>query len=298
MKTVTVSTHSGFYHADELFAIATLRLFLQKQDLKLKIIRTRDSQEAFKCDYCIDVGRQYDPSKNRYDHHQVDKSLIRENGIPYAAFGLIWRHFGESLVSSKEVFESIEKKIVMPIDGMDNAVSISTKNFEDIQEYNIASTIHAISDFYGAEKLEESFYECLEMCYKILCGEIKRSEEKAQSALEVKKMIEEQAEPDILVLNKYHSWKKVVIDFPNVKFVIFPDTDKSKWYLQPALKTNEDFSDFRVRFPESWLGKENQSLVEVSGIEEAVFCHKSGYLAVLNSKKSALAMANKVLELN
>ncbi len=76
MKKITIATHSGFYHADELFAIAVLKLIFEKEGSQVEIIRTRDRETAFSCDYCVDVGREYDPSKNRYDHHQVDESLL------------------------------------------------------------------------------------------------------------------------------------------------------------------------------------------------------------------------------
>ena len=59
----------------------------------------------------------------------------------------------------------------------------------------------------------------------------------------------------------------------------------------------EDFGDERIEFPKDWMGKEDVELATVSGIDEAVFCHKSGYLAVAKSKAGAIAMAQKVLQL-
>lgn len=297
MKNITISTHSGFYHADELFAIAVLKLIFEKENKKVEVVRTRDSEEAFACDFAVDVGRQYDPSKNRYDHHQVDEKLIRDNKIPYAAFGLVWRHFGEKLVSSKDIFDAIEKKLVQPIDAMDNAVTLSTKNFEGINEYNIASAIYALSQYHGVGKLNESFFNCLTMCEQILVGEINQAEDKQKSRQIVLEAIKNQQEPKILTLENYHSWKEIVLSYPGILFVMYPDVNTSNWYLQPAKNSKEDFGDYRINFPITWLGKEHQELAAVSGVEEAVFCHKSGYLAVAKSKAGAISMAQKVLEL-
>lgn len=297
MKKITIATHNGFYHADELFAVATLKLIFDKEGKNVEIIRTRDRELAFSCDYCVDVGREYDPAKNRYDHHQVDDNLIRENKIPYAAFGLIWKHFGDKLVSSKDIFDVIEQKIVQPVDAMDNAVTLSTKNFEGINEYNIASAIYALSQYHGVDKLNESFYNCLTMCEQILVGEINQAEDKQKSRQIVLEAIKKQGEPQILVLDKYHSWKDIVLNYKEIKFVIYPDMNTSNWYLQPAKNSKEDFGDYRVNFPNTWLGKEHQDLVEVSGIEEAVFCHKSGYLAVAKSKDGALSLAKITIDL-
>lgn len=297
MKKITISTHSGFYHADELFAVAVLKLIFEKKGSEVEVVRTRDKEVAFSCDYCIDVGREYDPAKNRYDHHQVDDTLIRENKIPYAAFGLIWKHFGEQLVSSNDIFDAIEQKLVQPIDAMDNAVSLSTRNFEGVNEYNIASAIYALSQYYGVGKLNESFFNCLAMCEQILVGEINQAEDKQKSKQIVLEAIKNQQEPKILILENYHTWKEIVLSYPGILFVMYPDVNTSNWYLQPAKNSKEDFGDYRINFPSSWLGKENQELAALSGVDEAVFCHKSGYLAVAKSKDGALSMAQKVLEL-
>ncbi len=298
MEIIKIATHSGFYHADELFAVATLKVIFEKENKQVEIIRTRDKDLAFTCDYCIDVGREYNVSKNRYDHHQVDESLTRENGIPYAAFGLIWKHFGDRLVSSKDIFNVIEQKIVQPIDAMDNAVTLSTKNFEGINEYNIASAIYALSQYHGASKLNESFFDCLSICEQILVGEINQAEDKQKSKQIVLEAIKDQREPKILILDNYHSWKEIVLSYPNILFVLYPDVNTSNWYLQPARNSKEDFGDYRINFPNTWLGKEHQELALISGVEDAVFCHKSGYLAVAKSKDGVKLMAQKVFELN
>lgn len=298
METVTIATHDGFYHADEMFAVSTLSLYLRKLGKQVEIVRTRDKEKAFACDYCVDVGREYDTTKNHFDHHQVDDSLVRPNGIPYAAFGLIWKHFGGKVVSSQDIFETIDQKLVQPIDAMDNAVTLSTKNFEDVSEYNIASAIHAMIQYHGVENLNQSFFKCLEICEQILVGEINQAEDKQKSRLAVKEAIVAQNTPAILVLDKYHSWKDVVLGYEDIKFVMYPDVNTSNWYLQPAKNTKEDFGGYRVNFPQSWLGKEHHELAELSGVDEAVFCHKSGYLAVAKSKEAAKLMAEKVLELN
>lgn len=297
MNTIKISTHSGFYHADELFAVAALKLILERENKKVEIIRTRDKELAFSCDYCVDVGREYNPAKNRFDHHQVDEGLIRANNIPYAAFGLIWKHFGDKLVSSKDILDSIEQKLVQPIDAMDNAVTLSTKNFEGINEYNIASAIYAMSQYHGVDKLNESFFNCLTMCEQILVGEINQAEDKQKSRQIVLETIKKQQEPKILILDKYHSWKEIVLSYSNILFVLYPDVNTSNWYLQPAKNSKEDFGDYRINFPTSWLGKEHQELASASGVEEAVFCHKSGYLAVAKTKDAAISMAQITINL-
>ena len=80
-------THSGGFHADELMSSVILtRLFPQA-----RIMRTRDAAWTTPApDRVIyDVGRDHDPARLIFDHHQKN-SPLREDGQPYSSFGLIW----------------------------------------------------------------------------------------------------------------------------------------------------------------------------------------------------------------
>ncbi len=87
-------THCGSFHTDDVFACATLSLYFKKNNLKYKLIRTRDDNIIKKADYVFDVGGIYDPKIDRFDHHQYGGAGKRENNIPYASFGLVWKKFG------------------------------------------------------------------------------------------------------------------------------------------------------------------------------------------------------------
>lgn len=81
-----VITHGGKFHADDVFSTALLKLFyikVKKSSNKLKVERVLDVTEEDKKNYVV-----YDIGAGEYDHHQED-SPIRENDVPYAAFGLL-----------------------------------------------------------------------------------------------------------------------------------------------------------------------------------------------------------------
>ena len=98
VEPLRVATHSGSFHADEVFALATLRLHFGV----IGIIRTRDPEELAACDLRIDVGRKYDPESGDFDHHQGDAGE-RANGIRYASFGLVWKSFGAQVCGSEAI---------------------------------------------------------------------------------------------------------------------------------------------------------------------------------------------------
>lgn len=45
-------------------------------------------------------GIVFDIGRGKYDHHQRD-SRIRENGVPYAAFGLLWEELGAEILGEE-----------------------------------------------------------------------------------------------------------------------------------------------------------------------------------------------------
>ncbi len=89
-------THSGKFHADDVFSSALL-LYLNPE---ITILRGNKVPEDFD-------GIIFDIGRGRYDHHQKD-SRIRENGIPYAAFGLLWEELGTEILG-KSLLLSLTK---------------------------------------------------------------------------------------------------------------------------------------------------------------------------------------------
>ena len=54
-----IVTHNSDFHADDVFAVATLQIYLDKLGEKYKIIRSRDPEIIATGDYVLDVGSIY-----------------------------------------------------------------------------------------------------------------------------------------------------------------------------------------------------------------------------------------------
>ena len=100
-------THGGKFHADDVFSAALLLYF----NPQLTIQRGNRVPEVFE-------GIVFDIGRGEYDHHQKD-SRIRENGVPYAAFGLLWEALGTEILSPKMAAQ-FDEKFVQPLDNNDN----------------------------------------------------------------------------------------------------------------------------------------------------------------------------------
>ncbi|KTF75766.1 hypothetical protein cypCar_00049100, partial [Cyprinus carpio] len=63
-----IGTHNGTFHCDEVLACFLLRQLPEYKDAE--IARSRDASLLAQCDVVVDVGGEYDPARQRYDHHQ------------------------------------------------------------------------------------------------------------------------------------------------------------------------------------------------------------------------------------
>ena len=102
-KKLKLIAHDESFHADDIFAAATLSILFERKGEKFEIVRTREPKLIEAADYVFDVGGIHDEATNRFDHHQVGGAGKRKFGegdksvdIEYAAFGLVWKKFASN----------------------------------------------------------------------------------------------------------------------------------------------------------------------------------------------------------
>jgi len=134
----TIGTHNGHFHADEALAVHILRLLPAYATSPL--VRTRDPSRLSECHTVVDVGGEYDPSTNRYDHHQrTFTTTFPGRPTKLSSAGLVFLHFGKQVINNKlretsssepssEVVELLWKKIyesfIEALDAHDNGISV------------------------------------------------------------------------------------------------------------------------------------------------------------------------------
>jgi len=288
----TIATHNGKFHADDVFAAAILKLIFPK----IKIIRTRNAEELKKADARVDVGGKYDHKTLDYDHHQAEFKEKRPNGIPYASAGLIWKHYGEKLTDSNEVWKIIEEKIILYIDAGDNGVK--TYEAKIIEPYALDDIIDSLNPQWP-NKTEElyntNFDEAVSLASKILKSEI----ESAKSLVKTREIIKEkikQTDKEYLILNENMPFQEAVREeSKKIKFVIKKDPADDLWATIGVKKEPNNF-EVRKEFPSSWGGLTNKDLAKISGVKDATFCHKKLFIAIAKSKEGAIKLTELALK--
>lgn len=290
---VKIMTHSARFHMDDIFAVATLSLLMEKEGKEFTLTRTRDMEIVKTADYLVDYGGIYDPSINRFDHHQEGGAGKRENGIPYASFGLVWKHYGDVLTSSSAVTSKIDKALVQSIDAGDNGVTFLEVKIEGLQPIDLG---FIKSIFYPTwkediENLDDIFLNLVTYAKFFLRRVIVSVGDQIEAENLVIKNYNDSVDKRIVVLdNGRYPWDEVLNGFPEVLYVIYQNMTDNTWSAK-AVRLNPFGYELRKKFPESWAGKRDLELENVTGVEGAVFCHNNLFLAVNKTKEGAIKMA-------
>ncbi len=295
MKTKIV-THNDPFHSDDIFAVATLRLFLG-DDADMEVIRTRSEEAVRMADFVVDIGGEYDPEKKRFDHHQEGGAGERSNGVPYASFGLVWRSYGREITGDGEIADAIDEKIVQPVDAEDNGVKVSSNLFPGISPYTIQDMFQAFLPTWKENDVDTDlvFNNCVSIAIKILRREIRLAKDVKEATKIVEKRFNDSKDKRVIVLDKYYPWKSAISNHPEPLFVIYPSLSGEMWHAQSVPKHKDSFRS-RSPFPKEWAGKKDSELAEVTGVEDAVFSHDKGFLSVARSKEGAEKLAQTAIE--
>lgn len=272
-KDSSAFTHSGKFHADDVFSAALL-LYLNPE---ITIIRGNKVPDDYK-------GLVFDIGRGQYDHHQKD-SRVRENGVPYAAFGLLWEALGAEILGA-ELAEKFDESFVQPLDNNDNT---GEKN-------ELATLIGNFNPGWDSKgSNDQAFFQAVSVAGMILENKFERYRGNERADKRVEEVLEEHQRAlktgdtlaentNILVLPEFIPCQKRLSE-TSIAFVIFP-SNRVGYCIQPQKK--EYSMNYKCSFPSQWLGLEGEELIAATGLESAVFCHKGGFLMTCGTLEDSL----------
>jgi uncharacterized UPF0160 family protein len=295
-------THDGAFHSDDIFACATLSLKLAKDNIAFEIIRTRDPEIIKQGDYVFDVGGIYDDKLNRFDHHQVGgagkhDATAGEPGIEYASFGLVWMKFGVEICKDQKIVDLIEKKLVVPVDAADNGFDLVTNKY-DISQYLIQNAFSSMRPTWREENItdDEMFLKCVEIAKEILSREIIQTRDGILAEEIIIDTYRKTADKRVIILDKDYPFEITLGAVPEPLFVISPRRNTDNLWAVKAVRADPGTFKNRKNLPESWAGLRDEELQKISGVSDAIFCHRALFLAVAKSKEGAIKLAQIAVE--
>jgi len=193
-----IGTHNGIFHCDEIIAIYMLTTHT-KDFTNAKIIRSRAKEDWANCDIIVDVGGEFDVSRNKFDHHQqqFQDTFSNNHQTKLSSAGLIYKYFGEEIIAhiadklcqEKQqknlytpqqlhyVYTYVYSELIESIDAEDNGISqyatdttpkyrISTHLSSRIARLNLNWTeTNEIKDKNEIKKIEmERFKQGMKIC--------------------------------------------------------------------------------------------------------------------------------------
>ncbi len=299
-------THDGSFHADDIFAAATLILFLEKTSNDFsaqggpvsgwEIIRTRDPEIINTGDYVFDVGGVYDEANNRFDHHQKGGAGKRDNGIEYSSFGLVWKKYGKELTRSDEAMELIDKRLASPVDAHDNGLDLVKKKYE-ISPYLIQDFFRVMRPTWRETdlKVDEMFLKSVEIAKEILSREIIYALDTEFANKVILSIYQNTEDKKIIVLDKNYPSSEILNKLPKTLFLVYPRDTNNYWGVKAV---RQDFKSFKNKkdLPKNWAGLRDRELANISGVSDAVFCHRALFMAVAKTKEGAIKLAQIAIE--
>ena len=318
---ILIVTHGANFHADDIFATATALLYygVDKTGLGkylhgypeikekhsgefVRVVRTLDKKVMDKATILMDIGREYDEKRNRFDHHQEGGAGKREDGTPYASFGLVWKKYGKKIVGNQEVADYVDKMLVKQIDAMDNGINIAKSNFSDntppllFEElirldcnlvYNLGLEPHEMNRVF-----DKTFFKIIPVAQKMIILTALKGFNLLEASKKIDSLYNKAVDKRVIVMEKKLPFK--LNKFQECLFSVYP-SNRGGWAVE-AVRIEDDKYDIRAHLPKSWAGKAGEDLQKETGVKDATFCHLGRWLAVAETKEGALKLVNLALK--
>ena len=299
---LTVAVHSGLFHADDAFAVAALRLLSRTRDFR--VIRTRNPEELKTADIRVDVGGKYDSNVMTFDHHQRGGAGGRPNGVKYAGFGLVWRHFGGAVVRAlypqvstadiEAVVELVDQELVQPVDAADNGQKTHVQVEElSVRNLTVSSLIHALNPTWEEGGSPEEAGRQFDTAVNVASITLQRFIASALGKVHAQRVVEEaiasSSDKRLVILDKFVPWMDYVVEYKEPIFVVF-ENNEGTWMVQCVPPEAGSF-DKRLPLPSGWAGLRDKEFQDATGVEDAVFCHPGRFICGAKSRNGALTLA-------
>lgn len=315
----TIATHSGSFHADDVFGVGVLMGVFPDHQL----LRSRQAERIAAADFAVDVGGEWDAARGRFDHHQRGFTGARaargldgqaQPGVGYASAGLVWSAHGSAYVQAlatrlgqelepaavAQIVQSIDDSLVQYLDIVDTgqgdvapgifglSALLAQLNSNWMEEQGLDAAAKAALQ-------EARFREAVAISRTFLDRAIVKNISRLRS-MDIVRQSPRLLGGAVLHLQEGGMpWTRVVVqEMPEVLLVIYPDSDGRQYQLK-TVPVAEDSFTARMDLPASWAGLRDQALAAVTGVPDSVFCHLNLFIAGATSLQGAMRLAELAL---
>lgn len=292
VEKANVITHGGIFHSDEVLAT----VILSKVFGDLTVLRTFKVPENVANEVIV-----YDIGFGKFDHHQKGGNGTRENGVPYASVGLIWKEFGYKLVADtcnpELIWNLIDRNLIQGVDAADNGTM--PKADYPAQAMSLSQTISEFNPAWdSSENSDDAFLKAVNFAEVVFDNVFANAISKAKAQEIVDDAIEK-SKGHIMVLDRFVPWQEFIFSSTNEKadgilFVVFP-SNRGGFNWQCVPDAIGSFGQ-RKSVPAEWKGLRDADIQRATGVATASFCHPASFIGGADTLEDALAIAKKAVE--
>lgn len=287
----TIVTHDGTFHADDVFAVATLAM--TREFHGVPVIRTRDKTEIANATVVVDVGFSYDAMRRRFDHHQSDGPK-RGDGTPYSAFGLVWKTYGKHAVQNGGgiAHESNAIEIARIIDeGLVRSIDLSDNGLTQSRPYDVESLIGAMNALPATTPIA-NFDRAVEIAGTILSAQIARAAQVVTDRIIVECAMTAHAagDPVIELPISCDHWRAPVCAYnaahPNAP-ILFVLQERAGQWGATGVPPNPESRAILAPFPPD-LGGLSEDELAARGLPDVIFVHRNLFFAISRTRAATM----------
>lgn len=275
-----IVTHPGLFHADDVCAVAYLRMVGCAAPVARRVPTEDDLYDQGVI--VLDIGGTRDPYRKVFDHHQKGGAGARwDSDVPYAAFGLIVDWLPPS--DDNIVNEAFDRAIVQPVDALDNGWGQPALGTAQAPTCSLSAAVSSFNPGPGAapEDRDAAFASAVDWVKPVLKNFLKRARETA-TARAVVMAAETTADGRVLVLESFVPWAEHVFARPdqeNLLYVVFPS--ERGGYSAQQVPVAKGSMEGRKPFPADWAGLRGKELADLADLPtagDATFCHPGRFI--------------------
>ena len=312
-----ILTHHGKFHMDELFATAILISGPLYDTPDVYVLRSRDPELHQYSKYLLDIGREYDPLNDKFDHHQPNFNIQYNDTTLYATSGLVWMKYGVEVITKtlsnlvpmglsnrRELIDFIYAEVegyVKCIDNIDNAQKVETVTKLVPPANSWLSALNPVRTFSPdiAAEYNHGYVMALSNIILWLRNKILRVCT-MWLGLEYLNEVESLSLKEPYIVLPYDlPWKELIgrkwAFLSKFKYMIIANRDNNVWVIHAIPVSPYNLYRVRIEFPNTLRCARPSTIQEITGISDIITISRNGATAIARTQISAKHLVEYML---